>query len=333
MDSSITMASLLSAPVLAFVLGVLAVAIRSDLKVPDAFTQTLSIYLLLAIGLKGGVALAGTDPSTLAVPLALAIAFGLVTPVLAYLALRVLTPLGPVDRGSVAAHYGSTSLVTFTAAIVALESAKIAVPPYAATVLTVLEVPGILIGLLLARRHTARRGRWGATIHEILTGKSILLLVGGLAIGAVIGESGYASVEPFFGEPFRGALVLFLLALGIDAARRFGALRTGAVGLIAFAILFPLVVGSTAVLVGPPRGSTPEGRDPGCAVRERVVHRRARRRADVAAGREPRVSARGESRRHVPAEPDGRHPAVHGDRGGAVRTPLSALRAAARSAT
>lgn len=254
MDSSITMASLLSAPVLAFVLGVLAVAIRSDLKVPDAFTQTLSIYLLLAIGLKGGVALAGTDPSTLAVPLALAIAFGLVTPVLAYLALRVLTPLGPVDRGSVAAHYGSTSLVTFTAAIVALESAKIAVPPYAATVLTVLEVPGILIGLLLARRHTARRGRWGTTIHEILTGKSILLLVGGLAIGAVIGESGYASVEPFFGEPFRGALVLFLLALGIDAARRFGALRTGAVGLIAFAILFPLVVGSTAVLVGSAAG-------------------------------------------------------------------------------
>ncbi|GAA1664088.1 sodium-dependent bicarbonate transport family permease [Microbacterium lacus] len=254
MDSSITMASLLSAPVLAFVLGVLAVAIRSDLKVPDAFTQTLSIYLLLAIGLKGGVALAGTDPSSLAVPLALAIAFGLVTPVLAYLALRVLTPLGPVDRGSVAAHYGSTSLVTFTAAIVALESAKIVVPPYAATVLTVLEVPGILIGLLLARRHTARRGRWGATIHEILTGKSILLLVGGLAIGAVIGESGYASVEPFFGEPFRGALVLFLLALGIDAARRFGALRTGAVGLIAFAILFPLVVGSTAVLVGSAAG-------------------------------------------------------------------------------
>ena len=117
-----------------------------------------------------------------------------------------------------------------------------------------LEVPGILIGLLLARRHTARRGRWGATIHEILTGKSILLLVGGLAIGAVIGESGYASVEPFFGEPFRGALVLFLLALGIDAARRFGALRTGAVGLIAFAILFPLVVGSTAVLVGSAAG-------------------------------------------------------------------------------
>ncbi|TQJ30264.1 sodium-dependent bicarbonate transport family permease [Microbacterium sp. SLBN-146] len=250
MDASSAMTNLLSAPVLAFVLGVLAVAVRSDLKVPDAMTQALSIYLLLAIGLKGGVALAGTDPAALAVPLGLAIAFGLGTPVLAYLALRVLTPLGPVDRGSVAAHYGSTSLVTFTAAIVALESAQIAVPGYAATILTVLEVPGILIGLLLARRHTARHAKWGATVHEILTGKSILLLVGGLVMGALIGEAGYAGVEPFFGDAFRGALVLFLLALGIDAARQFGALRTGAVGLVTFAILFPLVVGSAAVVTG-----------------------------------------------------------------------------------
>lgn len=250
MDGSVVMTSLLSAPVLAFVLGVVAVAVRSDLKMPDAFTQVLSIYLLLAIGLKGGVALADTDPVSLAVPLALAIAFGLVTPVLAYLALRLLTPLGPVDRGSVAAHYGSTSLVTFTAAVVALESAQIAVPGYAATMLTVLEVPGILIGLLLARRHTARHAGWGSTLHEILTGKSILLLVGGLVIGAVIGKTGYTAVEPFFGDAFRGALVLFLLALGIDAAQRFGALRTGAIGLVAFAILFPLVVGSVAVAVG-----------------------------------------------------------------------------------
>lgn len=248
------MTSLLSAPVLAFVLGVLAVAVRSDLKVPDAATQVLSIYLLLAIGLKGGVALAATDPSSLAMPLALAIAFGLITPVLAYLALRVLTPLGPVDRGAVAAHYGSTSLVTFTAALVALESAQIAVPGYAATMLTVLEVPGILIGLLLARRHAARSAGWRFTIHEILTGKSILLLVGGLLIGATIGQNGYESIEPFFGDPFRGALVLFLLALGIEAAQKFGALRSGAAGLVVFAILFPIIVGSVAVLAGTAAG-------------------------------------------------------------------------------
>lgn len=250
MDANVAMTSLLSAPVLAFVLGVVAVAVRSDLKVPDALTQVLSIYLLLAIGLKGGVALAATDPASLAVPLALAIGFGLLTPVLAYLALKVLTPLQPVDRGSVAAHYGSTSLVTFTAALVALETAQIAVPGYAATVLTVLEVPGILIGLLLARRHTARHAGWGTTIHEILTGKSILLLVGGLVMGAVLGEAGYVSVAPFFADPFRGALTLFLLALGIDAARKFGQLRSGALGLIPFAILFPLIVGSAAVAAG-----------------------------------------------------------------------------------
>lgn len=254
MDASTTVTSLLSAPVLAFVLGVVAVAVRSDLKVPEAVTQTLSIYLLLAIGIKGGVALADTDPASLAVPLLLALAFGLLTPVLAYFALRVLTRLGPVDRGSIAAHYGSTSLVTFTAALVALESAAIAVPGYAATVLTVLEIPGILVGLLLARRHTARHSGWGATIHEILTGKSILLLAGGLVIGAIIGDAGYAPIEPFFGEPFRGALVLFLLALGIEAANKFAALRTSTAGLIAFAVGFPLIVGSAAVLAGASAG-------------------------------------------------------------------------------
>ncbi|WP_169582027.1 MULTISPECIES: sodium-dependent bicarbonate transport family permease [Microbacterium] len=254
MDASTAVTSLLSAPVLAFVLGVVAVAVRSDLKVPDALTQTLSIYLLLAIGVKGGVALADTDPASLAVPLLLALGFGLLTPVLAYFALRVLTRLGPVDRGSIAAHYGSTSLVTFTAALVALESAQIAVPGYAATVLTVLEIPGILVGLLLARRHTARHAGWGTTIHEILTGKSILLLAGGLAIGAIVGEAGYAPIEPFFGDPFRGALVLFLLALGIEAAHKFAALRTSTAGLIAFAIGFPLLIGSAAVLAGAAAG-------------------------------------------------------------------------------
>ena len=250
MDAAAAFSSLASAPVLAFALGLIAVAVRSDLRVPDGLTQGLSIYLLLAIGLKGGVALRATDPADLVVPLSLAVGLGVLIPVLAFWALRVLTPYDPVDRGAIAAHYGSTSLVTFTAAVVAFEQATIAVPGYAATMLTVLEVPGILVGLLLARRHTAIQGRWGATVHEIVTGKSILLLVGGLAIGAVIGDTGYASVEPLFGDLFRGALVLFLLALGLEAAHRFGALRRGAVGLVAFAIVFPLTIGSLTVLLG-----------------------------------------------------------------------------------
>jgi hypothetical protein len=217
-------------------------------------TQGLSIYLLLAIGLKGGVALRSTDAETLVIPLALAIGLGITIPIAAFLLLRLLTPFGPVDRGAIAAHYGSTSLVTFTAAIVALESASIAVPGYAATMLTVLEVPGIVVGLLLARRHSATRGTWAATVHEILTGKSILLLVGGLAMGAAIGEPGYAPVAPLFSDLFRGALVLFLLALGIEAGTRFGTLRRGAAGLIVFALVFPATVGTLTVLVASAAG-------------------------------------------------------------------------------
>lgn len=250
MDVTTALSSLLSAPVLAFGLGLLAVAVRSDLRVPEALTQSLSIYLLLAIGLKGGIALRSTDPASLVVPLALAIALGIVIPAIAFAALKLLTPFGPVDRGAIAAHYGSTSLVTFTAAIVVFEGAAIAVPGYAATMLTVLEIPGILVGLLLARRHAVVRGGWGATVHEIVTGKSILLLVGGLVIGAVIGEKGFESVEPVFGDLFSGALVLFLLALGIEAAQRFGALRHGALGLIVFAVAFPLAVGCATVVLG-----------------------------------------------------------------------------------
>lgn len=254
MDISAGLSSLLSAPVLAFVLGLLAVAIRSDLRVPEAMTQGLSIYLLLAIGIKGGVALRGTPAGDLVVPLSLAIGLGVIVPVLAFLALRVLTPFSAVDRGAIAAHYGSTSLVTFTAAIVAFEAAAIVVPGYAATMLTVLEVPGILVGLILARRHATVKGRWGATLHEIVTGKSILLLVGGLGIGAVIGEAGFAGIKPLFGDLFFGALVLFLLALGIEAAQRFGALRHGAVGLVVFAVIFPLTIGSLTVVVGSAAG-------------------------------------------------------------------------------
>ncbi len=259
MDLTTALSSLLSAPVLAFALGLLAVAVRSDLRIAEGATQLLSVYLLLAIGLKGGVALRDADAGELVLPLTLSLALGIVIPVVAYAALRVLTPFGQVDRGAIAAHYGSTSLVTFSAALVALEAAAVAVPAYAATMLTVLEIPGILVGLLLARRASTTGAGWAATVREIVAGKSILLLLGGLAIGAIIGHPGYESVEPVFGDLFRGALVLFLLALGMEAARSAGALRHGAVGLIGFAIAFPLVIGSLTVLLGSALGLSAGG--------------------------------------------------------------------------
>jgi hypothetical protein len=247
-DAALT--NLLSPPVLAFALGVVAAAVRSDLQIPDAMMRALSIYLLLAIGLKGGVALRAETASEVIVPVIAALALGVIVPAIAYGSLKLMTRLDRVDRGSIAAHYGSTSLVTFTAALVFLETAAVEVPGYAATLLAVLEIPGILIGIVLARRHLAKTAGWGATIHEVLTGKSVLLLAGGLVIGMIVGPAGYAPIAPFFTDGFRGILVLFLLALGLEVGHRLGTLRQGGPGLILFAALFPFVAGSLGVATG-----------------------------------------------------------------------------------
>lgn len=242
-------ANLLSAPVLAFVLGLVAVAVRSDLRLPEALTTSISIYLLLAIGVKGGVALRSATLAEVVGPVALALVLGVIVPLVAYAALSVMTRLTPLDRGSVAAHYGSTSLVTFTAALVFLESSGIDYPGFAPTLLTVLEIPGIVVGILLASRGAEGRVSWGGTVHEVLAGKSIVLLAGGLGLGYAIGDGGYASVQGFFDEPFRGVLALFLLGLGIEAGLRLRSLRDAGPGLLVFAALFPFVVGSAVVAV------------------------------------------------------------------------------------
>lgn len=240
-------ANLLSAPVLAFVLGLVAVAVRSDLRLPEALTTSISIYLLLAIGVKGGVALRSASFGEVIGPVLLALVLGMVIPVVAYGALRVMSRLGPLDRGSVAAHYGSTSLVTFTAALVFLETSGVAYPGYAPTLLTVLEIPGIVVGILLASRAAKGPVKWAGALHEVLAGKSIVLLAGGLVLGFAIGDAGYAGVQGFFDEPFRGVLALFLLGLGIEAGQRLGSLREAGPGLLVFAALFPFVVGGAVV--------------------------------------------------------------------------------------
>jgi uncharacterized protein len=240
-------ANLLSAPVLAFVLGLVAVAVRSDLRLPEALTTSISIYLLLAIGVKGGVALRSATFGEVIGPVLLALALGLIIPLVAYGALRVMSRLGPLDRGSVAAHYGSTSLVTFTAALVFLESSGVEYPGYAPTLLTVLEIPGIVVGILLASRAAKGPVKWAGALHEVLAGKSIVLLAGGLVLGFAIGDAGYAGVQGFFDEPFRGVLALFLLGLGIEAGQRLGSLREAGPGLLVFAALFPFVIGGAVV--------------------------------------------------------------------------------------
>lgn len=251
--------NLLSPPVLGFALGLLAVAIGGDLRLPDAVYQGLSMYLLLAIGLKGGVALRESDVQDAILPLIGTIALGIAIPIVAYLILRVVTNLGPMDRGAIAAHYGSTSLVTFTAALVFLEASAIVVEGYAVTLLAVLEIPGLIVGLMLAGRARSRELPWGESLREILAGRSVLLLLGGLLIGVLTGPVGYERVEPFFGALFVGILTLFLVELGVLAGRRLPDIKKSGPALPVFAIVFPILAAFAGILVGGAAGMSVGG--------------------------------------------------------------------------
>ncbi len=245
----LALTNLTSPPVLAFALGLLATALRSDLKLPDAVYQALSIYLLLGIGIKGGVALSESSFEQIIGPLLGTLALGVVIPIAAFYLLR-FTNLDVANRGALAAHYGSTSLVTFTAGIVFLESLSLQVEGYVNTLLAVLEIPGIIIGLALAAKGITRDISWGESLREILTGKSIFLLVGGVVLGFLTGSAGYARIDDFFTGLFTGVLTLFLLELGMVAGRRIKDLKQVGLSLFVFGTSFPILAGSLGVLVG-----------------------------------------------------------------------------------
>lgn len=247
---ALALINLTSPPVLAFVLGVLAVSLKSDLRLPDAVYQALSIYLLLGIGIKGGVSLSEVSWDDIALPLLATLVLGVVVPFLAFGALGLMTKLDTVNKGALAAHYGSTSLVTFTAALVFLDTLKVSYEGFVTTLLAAMEVPGIIIGLLLATRGMNREFSWAESMRELVTSKSIVLLVGGLALGVATGAQGYAGIEMFFSGLFPGILTLFLLELGIVAGRRIRDIREGGVGLVIFGVTFPVLAGALGVVAG-----------------------------------------------------------------------------------
>jgi len=228
--------------VLFFLLGVFARLVKSDLRLPEALYETLSIYLLLAIGLKGGIELSKQPLAALAPQVAACMALGFSIPFLLFPVGRALR-LGAADAAALAAHYGSVSVVTFAVASAALARQGIEHESHAALWVAVMEAPGLVAGILLARWSERRaaaggagegtgggaRSSWGNLAHDVLFGKSVLLLLGGLAIGAVAGEAGTAPIQAVFIDPFKGVLALFLLELGLVAGgrlaevRRFGA--------------------------------------------------------------------------------------------------------------
>jgi uncharacterized protein len=247
MDAA-ALATLSSPVVLFFVLGLLAAFLRSELTIPEAIAKGLSIYLMIAIGLKGGVAVAesGFSAEMLAV-LALGLAASFSLPVLAYAALRTVGRLGAVDAGAVAAHYGSVSV---------LGVSGMAPAGYLVAVLAAMETPAILTGLMLARRGAEGKlsGNGGSLWHEVFLNGSVVLLVGSFAIGLIAGPQKYEDIRPLFEGLFKGALCLFLLDMGLMAARRLVETRALTARLALLAVAFPLVNGTlglfAAVLLG-----------------------------------------------------------------------------------
>ncbi len=248
--------------ILFFLLGLLAAALRSELAIPEAMAKGMSLYLMAAIGLKGGVAVAqsGVD-AEIAFALLAGIVASLSIPLLAYSALRHFARLDQINSGAVAAHYGSVSVVTFVTANEVLD--VLAMPPagYMVAVLAVMETPAILSGLLLARKGQQSADHNGSELwREVFLNASVVLLLGSFAIGAIAGPRGFEDVKPLFDSGFKGVLCLFLLDMGLIAARRLLEARALTWRLAVLAIAFPLINGTLGVVAG-----TAIGLDPGSA--------------------------------------------------------------------
>jgi hypothetical protein len=249
---------LLSAPVVAFILAVLAGLARFEVRLPEALPPVLATFLLFAIGLKGGRSLAETTPAELAAPLLAALVIGVVTPVVAFAVMRGLVRLDRADAAGVAAHYGSVSAVTFIVALSVVESQGIPAEGVLAGLLGVLEVVGIVVGLALASRAGSGTS-WSTALAEIVRGRSITMLLLGIAVGVIAGDARLVPVDPLFVGLFQGALVLFLLEMGAIAAERLREVARLGARLVAAAVLVPVVNGTLGAVLGAAAGLSTGG--------------------------------------------------------------------------
>lgn len=246
------MQSLLSPAILFFALGLLAALVRSNLQVPEAIGKALAIYLMAAIGLKGGVQVSqsGFTFELLLAGLA-GLGLSLLLPFPAYWSVRRLGRLDRMHAGAVAAHYGSVSVVTFVTGVAALEAAGLQVAGFMVAVLALMEAPAILVGLWLAQRAPSKQAP-GLTQHmsHTLRDGSILLLVGGFLIGLVAGPGGFEPVRPVFEGAFGGILCLFLLDMGLVAGRHLAGAGSVTPRLVALAIALAVTNGAIGLVIG-----------------------------------------------------------------------------------
>lgn len=246
--------TLTSPIILFFVLGLLAGFARSDLAIPEAIAKAMAVYLMAAIGLKGGVSVAETGVTgALALAALGGVLLSFLLPLPAFALLRGVGGLNQTNAAAVAAHYGSVSLVTFITAGEMLKGIGLPVPGYMAAVLALMETPAIITGLWLARRGVAAGpadGSSSSLLHEVFLNASVVLLVGAFLIGLIAGKDGFAPIAPVFEGGYRGVLCLFLLEMGLVAARRLTQTRSLNARLVGLAIALPLLNGTIGVLLG-----------------------------------------------------------------------------------
>jgi uncharacterized protein len=226
--------------VLFFILGVIGGLLKSDLELPKPFLEALTIFLLLALGLKGGVAISKSDPTSLIVPALVLMAGALVLAFLAFVLLFRAGRLSRIDAAATAAHYGSVSVITFVVAQTFLSQIGVAFNAQMAFYLAVLEVPALILAAALGKRDEVNPGHWAEFTRELIFGKSVLLLIGGMAIGVIAGEKGVQPFAPLFFDLFRGVVCFLILELGVTTARQFPELRKSGVFLVIFGVVFPI---------------------------------------------------------------------------------------------
>ena len=239
--------NLLSPAILFFALGIAAGLLKSDLEVPDSISRYLSLYLMMSIGFKGGVAIANTPNFNGEVFAAIGagLLIGFLQPFLGYALLKTTTRIDSPTAAAIAAHYGSISIVTFATAVSFLGVNSIAYAGYIVAIVALMEAPALLSGLFIAHRAAPETGSHAPEqkklSREIFTNGAILLLSGAFLIGWITGPSGMQKIEGFINTPFQGILCLFLLDMGLVVARNVHHLRNFTLPLALFGIYMPLV--------------------------------------------------------------------------------------------
>jgi len=235
--------------ILFFLLGIFAGLLRSELRLPAAVYELVSMILLLSIGMKGGIELA-RQPLEAMLPQMLAVLLlGSLLPFVAFPVLRFVGRLPRADAASIAAHYGSVSVGTYAVGAAWLADQGISFEAQMPLLLVMMEIPAILIGILMARGFRSDL-RLNLVAHEVFLGKGVVLLIGGLLIGWIAGPAGIVSIEPLFFDLFKGVLALFLLEMGLITAVQIGGLRQYGVFLILFGIGMPLLSAVCGAAVG-----------------------------------------------------------------------------------